>query len=130
MSETIDIQEIIPASPAAVYAAWLDSTQHGEMTGGEAECSNEVGANFSAWDGYITGTNKSLVPEKEIIQNWRTSEFMDQDPDSLLQLIFTPHPEGCLLRLIHTEIPESQTSDYAAGWIEHYFTPMKAYFGG
>jgi len=29
MSEKIDIQEIIPASPAEVYAAWLDSENTG-----------------------------------------------------------------------------------------------------
>lgn len=127
--ENIELEVILTARPEDVFSAWLDSEKHSAMTGGEAICTNTVGGFFSAWDGYITGTNKALVPDKEIIQNWRTSEFMDQDPDSLLHLILTSHPEGCLLRLIHTEIPESQTSDYAAGWVEHYFTPMKAYFG-
>lgn len=97
------------------------------MTGGEAQCSDIVGGRFSAWDGYISGTNESLTPNQEIVQRWRTIEFADTDPSSLLTIRLTPYALGCQLILIHTEIPENQP-DYEQGWREHYFEPMASYF--
>ena len=44
----------IPASAQEIYDAWLDSLAHSEMTGGEADMSEEIDAEVSAWDGYIT----------------------------------------------------------------------------
>jgi activator of HSP90 ATPase len=129
MKAAFQLTTTLSATPQELYAAWLDSHAHGNMTGGEAECSAEVGGSFSAWDGYISGTNVSLTPNTEIVQQWRTTEFTDSDADSLLTIRLKEIPEGCQLTLIHTEIPEGQP-DYEQGWEEHYFSPMRAYFGG
>ena len=52
----------LPASPEAVYDAWLDSAKHSAMTGAEAKIVNRVGGAYSAWDGYITGKTVELIP--------------------------------------------------------------------
>jgi uncharacterized protein YndB with AHSA1/START domain len=44
------------------------------MTAGEANISDAVGAEFSAWDEYITGRNLELVPGERIVQAWRTDK--------------------------------------------------------
>ncbi len=118
----------IPAKPEAIYKAWLDSQQHSDMTGGKAQCSQEVGGDFSAWDGYISGHNKELIPNQRIVQSWRTAEFLPEDEDSELIVELVPDEEGSLVTLRHQHIPDSQQADYEAGWHEHYFDPMKAYF--
>ena len=66
MPYTYTLSTVIPASPAEVYEAWLDSIAHAEMTGGgEAVMSDEVGAEISALGGHITGRNLELVaPER------------------------------------------------------------------
>jgi activator of HSP90 ATPase len=117
----------IPAPAIEVYNAWLDSEQHSEMTGGVAVCSTEAGDEFSAWDGYITGTNEVLIPGKKIVQNWRTEEFEDDDADTLLTLTFQDTKDGCELTLLHENLPIGE-SDYEQGWNDHYFEPMKTYF--
>ena len=62
MPYTYTLSTVIPASPAEVYEAWLDSIAHAEMTGGgEAVMSDEVGAELSALGGHITGRNLELV---------------------------------------------------------------------
>ena len=127
MKESIELSKTFNSKASEIYSAWLDSKKHTEMTGGEATCSTEVGAAFSAWDGYIEGSNKSLVPNKEIIQNWRTSEFKDTDEDSELIIRLKDIDGTCELTLIHTNIPEGE-SQYEQGWIEHYFEPMSKYF--
>jgi activator of HSP90 ATPase len=128
MKESITLTEVFAVPPAVLYAAWLDSAQHSAMTGGAAECSELPGASFTAWDGYISGQNLELVPHEKIVQAWRTEEFDESDEDSLLTLTLRAVEEGTALTLIHTEIPEGQTQ-YAQGWVDHYFLPMKDYFG-
>ena len=114
-------------TPEELYKAWLDSEQHSAMTGGEAECSDQVGADFTTWDGYITGKNLELEPNKRILQNWRTVEFNEEDEDSILEVLFESKEGGTELKLIHTHIPEGQTQ-YEQGWIDSYFSPMREYF--
>ena len=127
MKETIELIEIFNTTPDAIYDAWLDSTKHSIMTGGEAECGNNIGDEFSAWDQYISGTNTNLTINEEIIQNWRTTEFKENDEDSKLIIKLKKIKEGTQLTLIHTNIPEGQTQ-YKKGWEEHYFSPMREYF--
>ena len=52
-----------------VFTGWLNDRIHAEFTGGaEAKTSANEGGTFSAWDGYITGTNVEIFPYKKIIQ--------------------------------------------------------------
>ncbi len=127
MAVSFSIKETFPVKPKTLFQAWLNSEVHAAMTGGEAECSDEINGQFSAWDGYISGTNTSLVLYEKITQRWRTTEFEEEDPDSILELEFLELEEGCQLTLTHSNIPEGQ-SDYKKGWIEHYFEPMSEYF--
>ncbi|MFK7786971.1 MAG: SRPBCC domain-containing protein [Crocinitomicaceae bacterium] len=127
MKEKIELSIVIHADPETLYKAWLSSEGHSAMTGGDAECSETEGAPYSAWDGYITGTNTKLIPFSEIQQHWRTTEFSDDDEDSHLIIRFNEHQEGTELTLIHTNIPEGQTQ-YESGWKNHYFEPMTQYF--
>lgn len=125
---SFEISENFPVSSIELYNYWLNSDHHSAMTGGEAICNSTEGASLTAWDGYISGTNKKLIEGKEIVQSWRTAEFKDSDHDSLLVLRFTDTDEGCKLTLIHTNIPGNQP-DYKQGWVEYYFEPMLEYFG-
>lgn len=127
MKVAFQIEAFFPVKPEEIYRAWLDSKLHGAMTGGEAFCSNKEGAEFSAWYGYITGSNQKLTLNTEIVQQWRTTEFKDTDEDSLINLTLQEVPKGTKITLVHTNIPEGQP-DYKQGWVDYYFTPMKAYF--
>ena len=129
MAISFEVSEILPASPAAVYLAWLDSKGHTAMTGSPAQASAEVGTAFSAWDGYIHGVNLELDPPRRILQAWRTAEFTDSDPDSLLEVLLAPVKGGTRVTLRHSNLP-AHGDQYREGWVESYFMPMKAYFGG
>lgn len=127
-STSFEIKTIIPATAQEVYDAWLDSEKHSNMTGGAATASNQVGESFTAWDGYISGTNIELVPASKIVQSWRSTEFPDGSNDSRLEVTLTDVEGGCELILKHSEIPQPE-HDYENGWDVHYFQPMKEYFG-
>lgn len=118
----------LPASPEAVYDAWLDSACHGAMTGAPARIGARVGEDYSAWDGYITGKTLELVPARRIVQSWRTSEFGEAEPDSTVAVDLEPTKAGTRLTLSHNGVPDGQTGYENGGWRDFYFSPMKAYF--
>lgn len=120
MGKSFTLSAIFPVKPDALYASWLNSEIHAAMTdGGEAVINPAIGADFSAWDGYISGKNLELEPNKRMVQSWRTSDFQETDADSRIEILLEAVPDGTKLTLIHTEIPEGQP-DYAEGWEDFY----------
>jgi activator of HSP90 ATPase len=110
-----------------IYNAWLSSEGHSDMTGGEAEITNKAGDEFSAWDEYITGKNLELTPCVRILQSWRTTEFQEDEADSLLEILLTEGDGKTVITLNHSNLP-AHGEQYKKGWEDHYFQPMKAYF--
>ena len=130
MPYSYTLSTVVPASPTEIYRAWLDSVAHSEMTGGEATMSDQVGADVSAWDGYITGRNLELVPGERIVQSWRTTEFDDEFEDSIVTIVLQETEDGTLLTLQHSNVPDEHKSYEEGGWQSNYFEPMIVYFGG
>jgi activator of HSP90 ATPase len=122
-----EISTIINAPANKLYDAWLDSTLHAAMTGGAAEVSAEVGGEFTAWDGYISGRNLELSPGKHILQAWRTVEFDESEPDSTLEIHFEQRGEQTKVTIRHSNLPP-HGMQYEQGWVDNYFEPMKLYF--
>ncbi len=116
----------IQASAKEIYLAWLTSEGHTNMTGAEAEISDQPGDTFTAWDGYIEGKNILLEPYSRIVQSWRTSEF-EGAADSQVEIWLQEADGNTKLTLIHTNLPEDG-EQYKNGWEDFYFEPMKAYF--
>jgi uncharacterized protein YndB with AHSA1/START domain len=128
MPYTFTLTASIPATPEEIYEAWLDSLAHSEMTGGEANMSDQIGADVSAWDGYISGRNLELIPSGRIVQSWRTSEFDDEDEDSVVTVVLERVGSETLLTLEHRNVPDGRRSYEEGGWESNYFEPMVAYF--
>lgn len=128
MSDSFEISTILPASPKRIYEAWLNSDEHSAMTGGAAEVDPSIGGRHSAWDNYITGTTIELEPYRRIVQSWRTTEFLPDQPDSRLEIMLEEVDGGTQLTLKHSGIPEGQGPSYKSGWGENYFDPMREYF--
>jgi uncharacterized protein YndB with AHSA1/START domain len=128
MPFSFTLTDIIPATPQQIYDAWLDSRGHTQMTGSAARAKPVEGATFSAWGGYIKGKNLTLKPGRRIVQSWRTTKFVKQDPDSQIEVLLEAVPEGTRLTLHHTNVPDGHAGYQDGGWQQHYFEPMKQYF--
>jgi activator of HSP90 ATPase len=111
-----------------VYRAFLNSKTHAAFTGSKATGSGRVGARFTAWDGYITGKTIRLRSGKKIVQQWRTTEFPSEYPDSILELSFKAKKGGTEIVMMHSKVPASQTARYREGWVSAYWDPLKDYF--
>src|SRR5579859_121560 len=128
MAYQYTLTTVIPATARDIYDAWLDSVAHSKMTGGQATASAEPGAEFVAWDGYITGRNLELIPGERIVQAWRTTRFPEDHEDSIVTLTFEERDGGTLMTLSHSNVPEGHLGYEQGGWQKSYFEPMIAYF--
>ena len=128
MSDSFEITSIFSAPPSKMYKAWIDSKEHSDFTGAEAKIVPKINGKFKAWDGYICGKTLELQPNSRIKQSWRTTEFPNDSPDSIVDVEFKKHENGTKLILKHTNIPEGQGEGYKIGWKDYYFNPMKEYF--
>lgn len=111
------VSDVVPASPRDIYDAWLDGKVHAAMTGGQpARITGEVGADFTAWNGYITGRNLKLEPGRRIVQSWRTRKFTRDDPDSRIEVVLQSVTGGTKVTVRHTAVPDGHTSYRDGGW--------------
>ena len=124
MSNPIQQTVTFQASPHDVYEALMDSAKHAAFTGEAAEISREVGGDYSAYDGYITGKNLKLIPDREIVQSWRASDW-PEGQFSTVTFILLPIAEGTRLNFTHVDVPDGTEEEYTHGCTENYWEPMK-----
>ena len=129
MSFEFSVSDVVPAAAQDIYDAWLSSSGHAKITGGQpAQISAQEGAEFTVWNGYITGRNLQLEPGRRIVQSWRTTKFTANDPDSQIEVLLQPAPGGTKVTVHHTNVPDGHTSYRDGGWQRSYFDPMKEHF--
>ena len=124
--ETGDIKQtvIFKAEPHDVYEALMDSGKHTAFSGGEAKIDREIGGKFTAYDGYIEGSNEELVPDKKIVQLWRGNDW---PPGYYSRVIFELEKtrSGARLVFYQTGVPRKFYKDIKQGWKDFYWKPMK-----
>ena len=130
MAKTVVIKqkEIIPATPMEVYEAYIEEEKQTEFTGSKATSDPRVGGEFTAWDGYITGKYIELKPGKKIVQEWRSSDFLEGTPPSRFEIGLRKVKGGTELTMVHSGVPEEVAEDIGQGWRDYYWVPMKRYF--
>ena len=114
--------------PVELYDALLNAKKHSAFTGAKATGAARVGGKFTAWDGYITGTNRELEPGRRMVQEWKTTEWPEASPPSRLVWTFAAKRGGAEVAMVHAKVPASQAAAYRQGWIDYYWTPLKEYF--
>jgi activator of HSP90 ATPase len=120
---------LIPgAKPAEVYEAFVNEVKHTTFTGAKATCERKIGGKFSAWDGYIIGTNVVLEAGKRLVQEWQTTGWPAGYPPSLIEFTFSSKDGGTEIRMVQKKVPPKQAPGYREGWKSHYWEPLKQYF--
>ena len=127
MPKTIRQTVTLEAPPHTVFEALLDSKKHGVFTGDAATVSRKVGGSFSTFSGYATGKNLRIEKDRVIVQSWRTTDFLEKEPDSKVTFRFSKKGPGTQLTFVHSGVPERLAADLAEGWKEFYWGPLKVY---
>ena len=125
-TKTIEQSVTFNASPHDVYEALMDSEKHSRFTGAKARISREVGGEFSAYEGALSGTNLELVPDAKIVQSWRGSdEGWEPGHYSTATFSLEKIDGGTRLTFVQTGVPEKSFEDISEGWQTYYWAPMK-----
>ena len=126
--KTKDIEQTVSfkATPHEVYEMLMDSKKHAAFTGGEALISRKEGGEIHAFDGYVNGKNIMLVPDKKIVQEWRSAEIgWPEDHFSIVTFTLTKSATGTKLVFKQTAVPAVCYKNISAGWKEYYWEPMQ-----
>ena len=126
--KTIRQTVTLGATPQKVYEAYVDPGKHAAFTGSKAMGTSRVGGRFTSWDGYISGKWLVLEKGRRIVHEWTTTEWPEGHPPSKVVLTFAQKGSKTLLRMVHSGVPAEQAGNYADGWMEFYWEPMKKYF--
>ncbi len=114
-----------PAPPEEVYLALTKALSIQLWTGAEAEFIEEVGTEFSFWEGDIVGKNLELDYGKKIVQQWY---FGDENEPSIVTIKLHPDKKGTSLEYVQTNIPEEDYEEFTQGLIENYFGGLQDFF--
>ena len=108
----------------------MDSAKHTAATGAPAKISSKLGGKWSAFGGMILGKNLVLIPNRMVVQTWRSSEWKKADPDSILIVNFEKSGGGgAQVDLVHVGVPPYDHDGVTQGWVKYYWEPWKAYLG-
>ena len=127
MPRTITLAVHLPASPARLYRSYLDPKLHAAFTGAPVKIAARPGAPFEAFGGALNGTILQVVPNRLIVQSWRSTHFYRRDIDSTLVLSFWPDQGGGRIELTHVNVADSDFAGVCEGWSKYYWTPWRTY---
>ena len=115
----------IKGSAEEVYAALTNPFSITLWTGAEATMNEEVGSEFSLFDGDISGINLDFEKNHRIVQEWF---FGDQEAKSIVTITLRPDRHFTKIELLHTNIPDEAYEEMEHGWNTHYFGSLKEFF--
>ena len=127
MPHTVTLAVDLPAPPARLYAMYLNPRTHAAITGAPVKIAARPGARFVAFGGALTGKILQVVPNRLIVQSWRSTEFGKRDLDSTLILTFRTHGRAGRIELTHVNVAERDFGGVSEGWAQYYFAPWRAY---
>jgi activator of HSP90 ATPase len=115
------------ALPERLFALYMDPKEHAAFTGGKVEISSTPGSRFSAFDGVLSGATLFTVPGRMIVQRWRSTQWREDDLDSILTMLFVRDGSGGAIELTHVNVPEHDHDGVTQGWQKYYYEPLRAY---
>jgi activator of HSP90 ATPase len=127
MKAPIEQSVKFPCSPEELFEMYMDSAKHSASTGAPAKITRRAGGSFKAFGGALSGRNLLIVPNRLVVQAWRSTAFKRDNPDSILVLEFSKAPGGAKVHLVHVNVPAQDHGGVRKGWPKFYWKPWKAY---
>jgi activator of HSP90 ATPase len=127
IEQTVSFPKVTPVD---LYELFMDSAKHSAATGMPAKISRKVGGKWSAFGGMILGKTLALVPNRMIVQAWRSSAWKKADPDSILVVRFQKARDGAAAHLAHVGVPPYDLKGVTQGWKKYYWEPWRKYLMG
>lgn len=113
---------LINASVAKVWDALVNPKIIDRWGAGPAKMSEKENFEFSLWDGDIYGTNKMVVTNKKLVQEWFGGKW---DKPSQVTFELSEKNGKTEVVLTHKDIPDIEFEDIKKGWTDYYMIPLK-----
>jgi uncharacterized protein YndB with AHSA1/START domain len=123
--KTIKQQYIIRATPEEVFLALTNPLAIELWSGYPATMEAKEGSEFSLFEGDICGRNVSIVPNRQLVQEWY---FGDNQEQSLVTIDLLPEGQKTKVELLHTHIPDEVYEEFKEGWRHIYWKAISEYF--
>ena len=122
------VKRRIKAGPETVYSFFTDHDRWLSWQGVEGYYDPRPGGVYRMrviGDAIATGTYTKLEPYRRIVFTWGWENEGDPVPpgSSQVQIDLAPDPEGTMLILTHSELPEAARQPHQDGW-EHYLARL------
>jgi activator of HSP90 ATPase len=127
MPRTVALAVELPATAARLYRMYLDPKEHAAFTGAPVKIAARAGSPFVAFRGALSGRILQLIPNRLIVQSWRSTQFAKADLDSTLVLSFWPVGSETRIELTHVNVADSDFAGVSEGWSKYYWIPWRAY---
>lgn len=127
MPRTIAMSVDLPASPARLHRMYLNPRLHAAFSGAPVKIAARPGAQFRAFGGKISGKILQLLPNRLIVQSWRSVHFGKRDLDSTLVLAFFPQHVGARIELTQVNVADRDYAGVCEGWFKYYWLPWREY---
>lgn len=104
----------IKANPEAVYNAFVNKNVIELWSDAEADFKEEVGTEFSLYDGDIVGKNLEFEKNKKIVQEWYFENPAGQE--SIVTIKIHADKQHTSLEINQTNIPLDAYENISEGW--------------
>ena len=124
---SIQREATVPADPTRVYELLADAEALSALSGKSGAAARSAGAEFTAFDGHVTGRQVELVPGERIVQAWR---FAVWAPGTYSIVRFTLVPEDGATRLVIDQdgVPAEWHDHVHTNWPTFYLDPLIKHF--
>ena len=125
---SLTLKRRLKASPAKVFAAWIDPEKvkrwmgPGEVKTLHAECDPRVGGRFrwlmrapSGEEHDVSGVYREVIPNEKLVFTWAWKTTLERE--SLVTVLLKPDGDGTLLTLTHEQFFDEDARDrHQHGW--------------
>jgi activator of HSP90 ATPase len=109
MSRTIsEVIDFDVGTPQEIYNLYMDSQKQSDVSGSDVNIGQKAGDRFTALNGMIKGTNLYIIPNRMIIQSWRSLLWKKDVLDAVVTIIFNKHENRTQINLINANLPDHE----------------------
>lgn len=81
-------------------------------------------AKFTLWGGDIWGSNKEVVKEERLVQEWHDDKNQD---GMIVTFALEKKGDATTLTLTHENVPDQKYESLSTGWEKYYLGPLKQF---
>jgi activator of HSP90 ATPase len=127
--ETIRQTVVVDCPAHAIYEAFMNQTQHAELTGAPALIENRIGGLYAAYNEDLVGEFTKLVPDEWIVLLWRSEmPTWPEDHFAVISLELSQSYDGTTIEFTASDVPEQCADAIIEGWQDMYWEPLQRKF--